>query len=114
EKNEVTLKAEVLAVDHDADLAVLRVPKEGLPPPLTVKSALSLHETQPVYIAGFPLGERPGKNVTINEYKVSSLKKEKGVLDKVQIHGEMVFGNSGGPVLDADGNVVAVCVSILP
>jgi hypothetical protein len=25
----------------------------------------------------------------------------------------MVFGNSGGPVLDADGNVVAVCVSIL-
>jgi S1-C subfamily serine protease len=114
EKDEVTLKAEVLAVDHDADLAVLSVPKEGLPPPLLVKSALSLHETQPVYIAGFPLGERPGKNVTINEYKVSSLKKENGVLDKVQIHGEMVFGNSGGPVLDADGNVVAVCVSILP
>jgi S1-C subfamily serine protease len=113
EKNEVTLAARVAAVDHDADLAVLSIPKEGLPPPLTVKSALSLRETQPVYVAGFPLGEAPGRNVSIDKYDVSSLKKDKGVLDKVQIHGDMVPGNSGGPVLDADGNVVAVCVSIL-
>ncbi len=113
EKDEVTLTAQVVAVDPDADLAVLSVPKDGLPAPLPIRSAESLRETQPVYVAGFPLGELPGKNVTVNEYKLSSFKKEKGVLDRLQIDGNMLPGNSGGPVLDAGGSVVGVCVSIL-
>jgi S1-C subfamily serine protease len=113
EANEATLAAQVVAVDPDEDLALLSVPKEGLPPPLVVKSALRLRETQPVYVAGFPLGEKPGKNVTINKYELSSLKKENGVLERLQVHGDMVFGNSGGPLLDADGDVVGACVSIL-
>jgi S1-C subfamily serine protease len=113
EKNEVSLVAQVVAVDPDVDLALLSVPKADLPPSLVVKSALALLETQPIYVAGFPLGELPGKNVTINEYKMSSLKKEKGELDKLQIAGDMQPGNSGGPVLDAGGDVVGVCVSIL-
>jgi S1-C subfamily serine protease len=113
EANEVALAARVAAVDPDEDLALLSVPKEGLPPPLVVKSALRLRETQTVYVAGFPLGEKPGKNVTINKYELSSLKKENGVLERLQIHGDMIFGNSGGPLLDADGDVVGVCVSIL-
>src|SRR5262249_24097574 len=72
-----------------------------------------LQETQPVYVAGFPLGEVPGKSITINKYELSSLKKEKGVLDKLQVHGDMLPGNSGGPVLDADGDVIGMCVSML-
>jgi S1-C subfamily serine protease len=113
ETHETTLTAKVVAVDHDADLALLSVPKEGLPAPLVVKSAQNLQETQPVYVAGFPLGELPGKSITINKYELSSLKKEKGVLDKLQIQGGMQPGNSGGPVLDADGAVIGVCVAIL-
>jgi predicted Zn finger-like uncharacterized protein len=113
EKNESSFPAKVVAVDHDVDLAVLSVPKEGMPEPLVVKSAQHLQETQPVYVAGFPLGEVPGKSITINKYELSSLKKEKGVLDKLQVHGDMLPGNSGGPVLDADGEVIGVCVSIL-
>jgi hypothetical protein len=113
EKNETSFPAQVLAVDHEVDLAVLSVPKEGMPEPLVVKSAEHLQETQPVYVAGFPLGEVPGKSITINKYELSSLKKEKGVLEKLQVHGDMLPGNSGGPVLDADGEVIGVCVSIL-
>jgi S1-C subfamily serine protease len=114
EKNEVTLTAQLVAVDPEEDLAVLSVPKKDLPTPMTVRSAQRLQETQPVYVAGFPLGERVGKNVTINKYELSSLKKDKdGALDRLQVHGDMVFGNSGGPVLDADGDVVGVCVSIV-
>jgi S1-C subfamily serine protease len=113
EKDEAKLTAKVVAVDADADLALLSVPRDGLPPPLVIRSAESLQETQPVYVAGFPLGEVPGKSVTINKYVLSSLKKEKGVLDKLQVQGDMQPGNSGGPVLDADGDVVGVCVSIL-
>jgi hypothetical protein len=55
----------------------------------------------------------PGKSITINKYELSSLKKEKGALDKLQVHGDMQPGNSGGPLLDADGEVVGVCVAVL-
>jgi predicted Zn finger-like uncharacterized protein len=113
EKNAATFPAKVVAVDHDADLAVLSVPKEGAAPPLLVKSALALQETQPVYVAGFPLGESLGKSITINKYDLSSLKKVNGALEKLQVHGDMQPGNSGGPLLDADGEVVGVCVAIL-
>jgi S1-C subfamily serine protease len=113
EKDEASFPAKVVAVDHDADLALLSVPKQGMPEPLVVKSALHLQETQPVYVAGFPLGELPGKSITINRYELSSLKKEKGVLDKLQVHGDMQPGNSGGPLLDAEGEVVGVCVAVL-
>ncbi len=113
EKDEASFPAKVVAVDHDADLALLSVPKQGQPEPLVVKSAQQMQETQTVYVAGFPLGEVPGKNVTINRYELSSLKKERGVLDKLQVHGDMQPGNSGGPLLDADGEVVGVCVAVL-
>jgi S1-C subfamily serine protease len=113
ESNESSAPAKILAVDPDADLALIAISAENAPQPLIVKSARHVQETQPVYVAGFPLGEVPGKSVTINKYDVSSLKKERGVLEKVQVHGDMLPGNSGGPVLDADGEVIGVCVSIL-
>ena len=80
---------------------------------LVLRSAESLHETQPVFIAGFPLGETGGSNVKINPYILSSKQRQKGVLDMLQIQGQMKPGNSGGPVLDGDGNVIGVCVSVL-
>src|SRR5262249_12939174 len=78
EQNETSFPAKVVAVDHEVDLAVLSVPKEGMPEPLVVKSAQHLQETQPVYVAGFPLAEVPGKSITINKYELSSLQKENG------------------------------------
>src|SRR5262249_18717726 len=55
--------AEVLGVDRRHDLALLRVPRAGLPPPLVVRSAAGLYETQPLWVSGFPFGEGLGKNV---------------------------------------------------
>ena len=73
----------VLGVDRTNDLAVLRLP-EGfgpLPEPLPVDSARDLIETQKVYIFGFPFGDQLGKNITVSESSVSSLRRnETGVL----------------------------------
>ncbi len=112
EKKEITLQGKVVAVDPDADLAVVSVPKEKLPPLLLLRSAETMHETQPVFVAGFPLGETGGSNVKVNQYILSSLQRDKkGALDMLQIQGQMKPGNSGGPVLDGDGNVIGVCVA---
>src|SRR5262249_44743110 len=88
-----------------------RIAGNALPAPLEVRSARNLVETQRVFVFGFPLGDRLGKEITVRESSVASLRKDNGVLTKVQVHGGMDPGNSGGPVVDARGDVVGVAVS---
>jgi S1-C subfamily serine protease len=112
-KEERRYPGEVLAVDHGSDLAVLRARGPGTPPPLPVHSARNLQETQQVYILGFPLGEGLGREITVSQTSVSSLRREQGALVRVQVNGGMSPGNSGGPVVDAAGNVIGVAVAVI-
>ncbi len=111
---ETRMVGEVLGVDRISDLAVIRVPDTGkLPAPLALASEAPI-ELQKVYIFGFPFGERLGKNITITEKKVTSLRPDKeGGLKEIQIDGGMNPGNSGGPVVNTHGNLVGVSVSII-
>ncbi len=111
ETNEKELVGHVVGVDRSSDLAVLRVDPADLPLPLEVKSAGELLETQAVYVCGYPYGDELGKNVTITQGQVTALRKERGELKKVQLKSDMKPGNSGGPVVDAKGDVVGVSVS---
>jgi S1-C subfamily serine protease len=110
--NEKKYPAELLGVDRHSDLAVLRVATAGVPAPLEVRSARNLRETQRVWVVGFPLGDRLGKEITVSDSSVSSLRREEnGLLSRVQVNGGMHPGNSGGPVVDGHGDVVGVAVS---
>jgi S1-C subfamily serine protease len=114
ETGEKKTTATVLGVDRTNDLAVLHLPDDlrPLPEPLPVDSAATLVETQKVYVFGFPLGAQLGKNITVSESSVSSLRRDdNGVLSQVQVNGGMHPGNSGGPVTDTRGAVVGVSVS---
>jgi S1-C subfamily serine protease len=109
---EFQLTGQLLGVDRTNDLAVLRVDGPRLPTPLQVESAGKLTETQKVYIFGFPLGARLGRNITVSESSVSALRlDESGTLHQVQVNGGMHPGNSGGPVTDSRGVVVGVSVA---
>jgi S1-C subfamily serine protease len=122
-KNEFTRKAEVLAADEDHDLAVLRVTGirgvADFPSPLNTSEKLSLSETMPVYIFGFPFGEmlsttRGNPAVTIGKGTISSLREdETGDSAFIQIDGDVNPGNSGGPVVDSRGRLVGVTVAKL-
>jgi predicted Zn finger-like uncharacterized protein len=112
EANMKRTTARVLGVDRNSDLAVLDVGKsDGLPTPLAVKSASGLQELDSVYVFGFPFGKSFGEEITIRPSSVSALRKRNGVVDKVQVAGGMDHGNSGGPVVDSNGDVVGVAVS---
>ena len=114
EKGERTLPAKILGVDVGSDLAVLRAEGEDLPPPLEVVPADDLLETQAVYVFGFPFGSTLGKAITVSTSSVSSLRRDKaGALQRVQVNGGMNPGNSGGPVVDVQGRVVGVAVSMI-
>jgi hypothetical protein len=108
-----TLKAKLLGVDRNSDLAALRVEGDDLPEPLEIGTAGELTETQEVFIFGFPFGKQLGKSITVSRSSISSLRKEKGELKQVQVNGGMHPGNSGGPVTDARGQIVGVAVKII-
>jgi serine/threonine protein kinase len=107
------LKGKVLAVDRSVDLAVVRVDPTGLPPPLKVESTSGLQATQQVFVCGFPPGELVSNNVTIFEGKVASISTDpKSHLPKrVILKSEMQPGNSGGPCVNARGEVIGVTVA---
>lgn len=113
EANERKLPASVLAVDRKNDLAILRVKGDNLPPPMQVISSTGLAETQEVFVGGFPMASTVGANMTVSRSNVSSLRKEGGLLTKVQVQKSMEPGNSGGPVVDSLGRVVGVSVAIV-
>ncbi len=100
--------AKIIGRDYDQDLALLKI--DGTPP----YTAFFRSESQPiqagerVVIVGYP-GEaaRAGNTVT-REAEILSPTGPKGEGQWVEISDVIQQGNSGGPLLDASGNVVGV------
>ncbi len=117
EADEWKTEARVLGVDRESDLAVLDIgtppPGKVLPKPLTVKSAAKLDALDEVYVFGFPLGEGLGKEITIRKTAVSAMRKKNGTLERIEVHGGIDPGNSGGPLVDNSGSVIGVAVAII-
>ncbi len=118
-KNERLLRGVLVAKDSDRDLAVIRVPSEGLPEPLDLSGSVALRETLPVCILGFPFGtalslSKGRPTVTIAQGSISSIRRDDSDrISLVQLDGDINPGNSGGPVVDANGALIGVSVAKL-
>ena len=111
----------ILAVDGRIDLAILEVSgQKDLPPPLKVRNAEELKESQRLRIFGFPLGNSANQesggtsknaSIAVRPTTVTAFRRnEFGQLFTIMTEGGMTNGNSGGPIVDAEGCVVAVVV----
>ena len=117
-KQEESAHGSVVAVDPEEDLAVVKVSgvKQALKP-IKYLNVPEPAETTPIYVFGFPLGEdlATGKRnpaITVGKGSVSSLRTDDdGNLAVVQIDAALNHGNSGGPVVDAQGRLVGVAVA---
>lgn len=108
---ERTIPAEIYGLDIFLDLAVLKVEPRGMPAALKFGKAEQLIETQDVVAFGYPFGEFLGKSVTVSSTKVSSLRRDRGTIETIQLAGGLNPGNSGGPVVNVKGEVVGVSVA---
>lgn len=101
-------------IDARDDLAAVILNADDLPPPLNIGRAKDLFETQAVFVFGFPFGSQLGKNISVSKTTVSSIRtKPGGAVQDIVVGGGMNPGNSGGPVVDANGLVVGVSVAII-
>src|SRR5262249_13879510 len=118
-KAERSAAADVVAVDPQNDLAILRVHNVVNPPqPIDMAKPPKLAETMPVYSFGFPFGKALATSsgypaITVGKAAISSLREDDdGAMAVVQLDGNLNPGNSGGPVVNAHGELVGVAVAI--
>ncbi len=107
-------EATVLAADPPNDLALLRIDGEGFTPAVIADPG-SVEVGDPVVAIGFALGLDGGASVTTGV--VSALERtlitEYGALGGlVQTDAAISSGNSGGPLVNADGQVVGINTAV--
>ncbi len=110
-KNE-KYKSEAIVVVQDAtnDLAVLKAVKKNNSF-LMFKSGRGLRIGNEIVVLGYPLGILLGSGVKLTSGNVSGLTGLVNDATKLQLTAPVQPGNSGGPLLDRDGNVVGVIVA---
>ncbi|HEX5307633.1 MAG TPA: trypsin-like peptidase domain-containing protein [Solirubrobacteraceae bacterium] len=103
--------ASVVGAEPNNDLALIKVDPSGLGlKPLRLVSSSSVQVGDPVYAIGNPYG----LNETLTRGIVSALGREIQAPDSATIKGAIQTdaalnpGNSGGPLLNAEGNVIGV------
>ncbi len=109
-----TYNAFVYAVDKDNDVAVLGVTDTLSTRFLTVDSSQKLSEASPVWVFGYPFGEKfsvlqRGPEITVTNGTITALRhNDKDRLKQIQLDAEVNHGNSGGPLVNAQGSVIGL------
>ena len=98
-----------LVVDKKHDLAILEVSAPGVQP-LPIGDSESVAVGSRIYVVGNPLGFLEG---TFSEGVISGIREVDGV-KLFQVTAPISEGNSGGPVLNAQGEVIGVSHGIIP
>ena len=110
------LDAEVVGRDRHTDLALIKIPAEGVQPALLGDSS-TLLVGQDVVAIGHALGL--GGAPTVSKGVVSALDRTIGtesgstLVDLIQTDASINVGNSGGPLVNARAEVVGINTSVL-
>ncbi|MBU1048907.1 trypsin-like peptidase domain-containing protein [Candidatus Bipolaricaulota bacterium] len=107
--------AEVIGTDPSTDLAVIRVNKTDLPPPLELADSDQLRVGEFVVSIGNPFGLNQTMTLGIVSALERTIQSPDGrfVGEAIQTDASINPGNSGGPLLNLDGHVVGVTSQII-
>jgi hypothetical protein len=98
---------DVLAMDREHDLAILRIDKKGLPT-LALGDSKAVRPGDPVVAIGHPLGLRD----TVSNGLISAVRVVHPTLSLLQISAPIAPGSSGGPLLDDKGRVIGIATAV--
>ena len=117
--------AKLMALDREEDLCVLRIKGRDLPDPLRISPSYDLVESQRLTTLGFPHGGMLAKGLQLGlgtgELKTTlrtrpstvsgRIFNKDGSVKYISAEGGVDGGNSGGAVVDTNGNVCCVVVA---
>lgn len=105
--------ADIVFVDPRNDIALLRVTGEPLPTAAAFRESFDVHLGEDVIVLGFPLQGLLGSGPQATAGNVSALCGIGNDTSVLQFSAPIASGNSGGPILDQAGHVVALVYSSL-
>ncbi|MGY8769309.1 MAG: S1C family serine protease [Pirellulales bacterium] len=97
------VKGKTLGVDRSVDTGLIKITKQGKYPFLKIDKSSELHEGQWVLATGHPGGYEVGRQPVLRMGRVWGLYDDVVGSDCV-----LVGGDSGGPLLDLDGDVIGI------
>jgi S1-C subfamily serine protease len=100
--------AQVVAIDDQYDLALIRIKPKGTEPFVHLSAIDSPHEGADCTVLGFPLIQKLGADIKITRGIISSDVSDAGSGADVLIDAKVNPGNSGGPIIDKFGNAMAI------
>jgi S1-C subfamily serine protease/thioredoxin-related protein len=100
---------EVVASDPTADIALLKIKDlKGIDlKPLSLVAGRTVNRGEPVAVLGFPLLDMVGSGMKLTTGVISATP-EAGNENKLVLDAKVNPGNSGGPLLDANGGVIGI------
>ncbi len=102
-------ETQLIAKDKTLDLALL---KAQLKPKSFINfSKDGAKKLNKIYVAGYPLGKGLSDDLKISSGIVSSLKGFEDNSNEIQIDAPINPGNSGGPIINENGDLIAIAVS---
>jgi S1-C subfamily serine protease len=101
---------EVVAISDTADFALLKL-RHPRPSVATFRDGASARPGEDIVVLGYPLHGLLGSDPIVTTGTINALAGIRDDRSLIQISAPVQPGNSGGPVLDASGNVVGVVVS---
>jgi serine protease Do len=99
----------LIATDKTLDLALLKAEVKNKS--YIDFSSYEAKKMQRIYVGGYPLGKGLSDDLKISSGIVSSLKGFQDNSNEIQIDAAINPGNSGGPIINEDGELVAVAVA---
>ena len=101
-----TVGAQILRIDRETDLAVLKVAETNLPT-LPLGDSDALHQGQLVFAFGSPLGLENSVSMGVVSATARQLQPDDPMI-YIQTDATINPGNSGGPLVDVHGQVVGI------
>ena len=99
----------LIATDKTLDLALLKA--EVKPKTFLNFSNDEAKKLNKVYVAGYPLGKGLSDDLKISSGIVSSIKGFEDNSNEIQIDAPINPGNSGGPIINENGDLIAIAVA---
>jgi len=111
-----SFEAQVVGTDSRTDLALLRVTSKLITfpdPPYAFVAAKTVQQGEAVVALGYPIKQVMGEEVKVTNGIINAKSGYKGAISEFQFSAAVQPGNSGGPLLNAQGQVLGMVTAKL-
>jgi len=112
----ISFEAQVVGTDSRTDLALLRVTSKLITfpdPPYAFVAAKTVQQGEGVVALGYPIKQVMGEEVKVTNGIINAKSGYKGAISEFQFSAAVQPGNSGGPLLNAQGQVLGMVTAKL-